>query len=56
MASFRNDRMGATNAVKRTLQHLLDGDELRELPKGQMSNMFGTTARGFVVSRPSTFA
>jgi hypothetical protein len=55
MASYRNDRLGATNAVKRTLQHLLDGDELRELPKGQMTNMFGTTARGFVVSRPSTF-
>jgi hypothetical protein len=55
MASFRNDRMGASNAVKRTLQHLLDGDELRELPKSQMASMFGTTARGFMISRPSTF-
>lgn len=56
MASFRNDRAGASNAVKRTLQHLLDGDEIRELPKSQMTSMFGTTARGFVISRPSTFA
>lgn len=55
MASFRNDRMGATNAIKRTLQHLLDGDELREIPRAQMSSMFGTTARGFAISRPATF-
>jgi hypothetical protein len=33
IASFRNDRMGATNAIKRAVQHLLDGDEIRELPK-----------------------
>lgn len=56
MASFRNDRLGATNAFKRALQHLLDGDELRELPKSQMSDRYGTTARAFVIGRPSTFA
>lgn len=55
MASFRNDRMGATNAIKRTIQTLLDGDELRELPKSQMADKFGTTARGFAISRPETF-
>lgn len=56
MASFRNDRAGASNAIKRTIQHLLDGDEIRELPKAQMVSMFGTTARGFMVSRVDTFA
>jgi hypothetical protein len=56
MASYRNDRSGASGAIKRTIQFLLDGDELREIPKGQMQSMFGTTARGFAISRPSTFA
>jgi hypothetical protein len=55
VASFRNDRLGATNAIKRTIQMLLDGDELRELPKAQMADKFGTTARGFAISRPDTF-
>lgn len=55
LASFRTDRMGASAALKRTLTMLLDGDELRELPKAQMADKFGTTARGFAISRPSTF-
>lgn len=55
MASFRNDRMGATNAIKRSIQHLLDADDIRELPKSQMNTMFGTTARGFTISKPDTF-
>jgi hypothetical protein len=55
VASFRNDRMGATNAIKRSVQHLLDGDEIRELPKSQMNTMFGTTARAFTIAKPSTF-
>jgi hypothetical protein len=55
MASFRNDRMGATNAIKRALQHLLDGDEIREIPKSQMANMFGTTARAFMIAKPDAF-
>lgn len=54
-ASFRRDRLGSTNALKRTLQHLLDGDELREMPKSQMSKEFGISARSFVISRPSRF-
>jgi hypothetical protein len=56
MASFRNDRTGASNAVKRTLQFLLDGDEVREVPKTQMSARYGTTARAIVIARPDTFA
>ena len=54
-ASFKNDRIGATNAIKRALQHLLDGDELRELPKQQMKDRYGVTARAFAIGRPSTF-
>ncbi len=55
MASYRNDRMGATNAIKRALQHLLDADDLREVPRKQMQDTFGTSARGFVVANPRSF-
>jgi len=54
-ASFRTDKAGSTNAIKRTLQHLLDADDLRELPRKQVEGMFGTTARAFVIARASTF-
>jgi hypothetical protein len=50
-----NDRLGATNAIKRTLQMLLDGDELRELPKSQMTDKYQTNGRGFAISNPATF-
>jgi hypothetical protein len=55
MASFKNDKFGASNAIKRALQHLLDGDELRELPKQQMKDRYGVTARAFAIGRPATF-
>ncbi len=55
-ASFRLDRMGATNAIKRTIQHLLDADDIRELPRKQMQDTFGTSARAFAIARPHTFA
>ncbi len=55
MASFRNDRFGATNAIKRVLQHLLDGDDLREMPKAQMNAKYGNTGRSFVVANSKRF-
>jgi predicted secreted protein len=55
MASFRNDRLGATNAIKRAIQHLLDADDLRELPRKQMQDTFGTGARAFAIANPRTF-
>jgi hypothetical protein len=55
LASYRNDKVGATNAIKRALQHLLDADDLRELPRKQMQDTFGTAARAFVISKPQNF-
>lgn len=55
MASFRTDRIGPTNAIKRAIQNLLDADELREIPKTQMNQMFGTTAKAYAISRPEAF-
>lgn len=54
-ASFRKDRMGSTNALKRAVQHLLDADELREVPKAQMTKDYGIGARSFIISRPARF-
>lgn len=55
VSSFRLDRMGATNALKRTLQYLLDSDCLREMPKTQAHSKYGKAARMFVVSDPTAF-
>ncbi len=55
IASFRNDKMGATNAIKRALNILIEGDELRELSKQQMKDRYGVTARAFAIGRPATF-
>lgn len=56
VASFRTDRMGATNAIKRASQHLLDADELRELPKAQAHSKYGAAARMFIVSDIRAFS
>lgn len=52
-ACFRQDRAGATNAIKRSLQMLLESDVLREVGKADLSTRFGTTMRGFVISNPA---
>jgi hypothetical protein len=55
MASFRQDRLGQTNALKRTIQLLLDSDDLRELPRTQMSDKYATNGRGFAIANAATF-
>lgn len=53
MASFKNDRAGATVALKRSLQILVDSDKLREINKAELAQKYGTSQRAFVVSDPS---
>lgn len=55
MASFRNDRNGATFALKRAIQILLDSDKLREANKQELAFKYGTTQRAFVVADVSIF-
>lgn len=50
MASYRTDRLGATQALKRSIQILIDSDKLREVARGEMTFKFGSTQRAFVVS------
>ncbi len=47
---FRLDKMGATFAIKRCLQIMMDRDYLRELSKQELSVKFGTTQRAFIIS------
>lgn len=55
MAAFRQDRFGATNAIKRAIAGLLENDELRELPKAQMQAKYGRGAKAYVVAMPLRF-
>lgn len=50
MAAFRLDRNGATIAIKRAIQSLIDGDKIREASKQELISKFGTTQRCFIIS------
>jgi len=49
-AAFRGK--GATRAINERLREMLDADELRQLPKNQMIENFGTGAKAFAVANP----
>lgn len=48
MAAFKNDKIGATAAIKRTLQTMIDSGLIAEVPKEQIKKL-GFAGRGFVV-------
>lgn len=49
-AAFKNDRRGATEALKRCLQVLCDRDSFREVSKHEMGQRFGSTQKAYAVS------
>jgi len=53
---FRNDRRGASEAIRRCYQTLLDNDDLREMPKQQVFEKYGKKCRAFMISCPARFA
>jgi len=55
VACFKNDRTGATVALKRSIQVLLDSDRVREMDKKQLAEKYGTSQRAFIVSDMSIF-
>lgn len=55
MACFKNDKFGASNAIKRAVDYLLQSDELREMAADQMSTRFGTKAKAFIPTSPTIF-
>ncbi len=51
VAAFRNDtKTGATNALKRAIQNLIDTDRIKELGKVWAQEKYGTTQRCFVIN------
>lgn len=50
-AAFRGSG-GSSRSINEVLKRMLDADELRQVPKTQMVEMFGTGARAFAISRP----
>jgi len=56
LPTFRDDRIGPTNALKRAIQILLDADEINEVNKSQMAQDFdGKRPRAFVVPHAFDF-
>jgi hypothetical protein len=53
ISSFRNDKAGATVAIKRAIQNLVDADRLKELGKVWANEKYGTSQRCFVISDTS---
>lgn len=54
-AAFRADRTGATNAIKRTIQTLLDAGDIQELGRADLATKFNGRGRAFVVANPNRF-
>jgi hypothetical protein len=55
VACFRHDRLGSTNAIKRTIQTFIDAGYLIEYDRAKLQSNFGTAARAFVASDPAFF-
>lgn len=55
VSSFRLDRMGATNAIKRAVASLLDNGDIAEMRKDQMHQRYGKQAKAYVVVNPARF-
>lgn len=49
MASFRNDKSGATNALKRTVQAMIDHGKLTAVSPADLSEKFNTTQKAFYI-------
>lgn len=55
LAAFRGDRLGATNAIKRTMQSLIDDGDIIEMGKADLAARYNKSGRAFVVSNPARF-
>jgi hypothetical protein len=48
-ACFKNDRIGATNSLKRALQCLCDNGEIHRLKKTESQTQFGFSGECFAI-------
>jgi len=51
--AFKSDRVGATNAIKRAIQTLIDRDRIREMPRNETATKFGTSQKVFIITHTS---
>lgn len=56
LPAFKADRVGATNALKRTVTAMIDDGDLRELPRQDLANKYGKTGRAITISNIERFA
>jgi len=54
-ASFRKDRIGATNAIHRAIKILSDCGDIREIPMNQIAKEYGFTGKCYAVVNLSKF-
>jgi len=54
-AAFRNDKMGASFALKRALGVLLDNGQIQKLPPSDLANKFGARGEAFIITNMKTF-
>lgn len=52
-AIFRNDKMGATAAFKRTIQGLIDAGDLKEVGKPEMVKKYTYSGRAYILADPA---
>jgi len=55
IAAFKNDRIGATNAIKRTVTNFIEAGSIVEMGKADMAARYNKTGRAFVVSDAQVF-
>ena len=49
LVAFKTDKLGATNAIKRTIQLLIDSGVISEVGRKEMIDKFGTTQKCYLV-------
>ena len=54
-AAFKNDKLGATTALRRTLKILVDRGDLQQMMRADLLKKFGTAAESYAISVPSAF-
>ena len=54
-AAYKTDKIGATNALKKQIQSLLDADVVNEVNKKQLKDKYGSNPRSIVVIKPEAF-
>lgn len=49
--AFKHDRLGATNAMKRTVQALCDAGDLQEVGKGELIRNYGFSGKAYILAQ-----